>query len=177
MLKNTNMAYGTVAKSFHWGIALLIITLVTVGLIMADMPASPLKWQLYNIHKATGIVVFGLACLRLIWRWMNPTPQVEVGVPILVKWAANANIKFLYVLMFLYPLSGYLMSTFGGHPIDLYGLYVIQPLGQNPEIGKRAHFFHTFILEYLLIFSFGAHVMGALYHHFIRKDQTLRKII
>lgn len=177
MLGNTQKDYGSVTKLFHWTMALLIIGLVTAGIIMHEMENSPLKWQVYGIHKATGIVVFFLASLRVIWRWVNPVPQLDPDVPPLVKWSATNNIRFLYLLMILYPVSGYLMSTLGGHAISIYGLYEIQPIGKFPEISKRLHFFHTYILEYLLIFSFSAHVLGALYHHFIRKDRTLKRMM
>ena len=123
------------------------------------------------------MTVFVLAVLRLSWRWISPPPPLEKNVSPLIKWAATNNIRLLYVLIFLYPLSGYLMSTLGGHQIDLFGLYTIEALGKVPEISKRAHFIHVYVFEYLLIASFCAHVLGAIYHHFIRKDQTLKKMI
>lgn len=179
MFANQNIQkYSIFARIFHWVMALMIIGLVGVGLYMTDLKSSPEKWQLYDLHKATGMTVFGLAILRLLWRRISPPPAIVSGLHPFIKWAATNNIRLLYVLMFLYPLSGFLMSYMGGHAVRYFGLFTIEPfVPAYKKVAGFAHFLHVDVIFYLLIASFSAHVLGALYHHFIRKDETLRKML
>ena len=66
--------YSAVAKLFHWGMALLIAGLVAMGFVMTEMELSPEKLQYYSWHKWTGVSVFILVWLRLLWRVMHPPP-------------------------------------------------------------------------------------------------------
>jgi cytochrome b561 len=66
MIKNTDNHYGIIAKLFHWLIAIAIISLITVGFIMSDMPPSPDKYELYGMHKASGVIVLMLVTLRVL---------------------------------------------------------------------------------------------------------------
>jgi len=177
MLRNTTIKYGSVTKWFHWGMAILIIALLIIGLVMTDMDNSLLKGQFYGLHKATGFLVFFLAIARLIWRWINPVPKLDRGIPFIIKLIATNNIRLLYVMIILYPLSGIMMTLFGGHTLNFYGLFEIFPFEKNIALAQQAHFFHTAVFLYLLIASLTAHVMGAIYHHFIRRDNTLQRML
>ena len=66
MYANQNaQKYSVISRLFHWIMALMMITLVIVGLYMVDLESSSQKWQLYDLHKATGLTVFFLAICRL----------------------------------------------------------------------------------------------------------------
>src|SRR5437868_2685070 len=106
-LRNTDLAYGSIAKTFHWAIAIIIIGLLTVGLIMADMPVSPDKFKLYGLHKSFGITVLLLALFRLGWKAANHSPLLPDTLNRLEKFLAHAGHGILYVLMFAMPLSGW----------------------------------------------------------------------
>lgn len=114
MLKNTENSYGLIAKTFHWLIALAIIILITVGFIMSAMEPSPDKYELYNMHKSSGVIVLMLVILRLLWRFSNKIVQPPENLPNILKLAAKSGHFMLYVFMLLMPISGVLMSYFGG---------------------------------------------------------------
>lgn len=174
MIKNNEYQYGSVAKFFHWLIALLIIAMFIMGFTMTNIPKSSLRSTLYDMHKATGLVVFVLACIRLSWRFINIQPTLHF-IPTILRYMAHSNIFFLYVLMFAMPISGFLISTLGGHEVSFYYLFTINPFVTDPA---ASHLFSTTheLLGYLLIGVFVLHVMGALYHQFIRKDDVLKRI-
>ncbi len=177
MLKNTLGSWGLVSRIFHWLMALMIITLLTVGLIMTDMSPSEQKWQLYNLHKAAGVTVLGLAIARLVWRLSQPIPLLPATLP---KWQAIAsrlNIFLLYCLLFCMPLSGFVMSVFGGHDISYFGIFTIKAFTHTQtDLSKTSHTLHIF-LGYVVIFSVCLHIAAALYHHFILKDHVLSRMI
>ncbi|GAO98285.1 hypothetical protein Cva_00934 [Caedimonas varicaedens] len=177
MLKNTQASWGIISRLFHWVIALMVVTLLTVGLIMTGMEPGAEKWKLYGLHKATGMTVLALVILRLFWRVFNPVPALPKGLSQWQMIAAYANIYFLYLLLFCMPLSGFIMSVFGGHDIDYFGLVTIKAVtqGQTP-LGILSHAVHI-TLAYVIIGVVSLHVAAALYHQFYLKNNLLRRMI
>src|ERR1700759_2186982 len=106
--KNTTLRYGTVAMSFHWLIALLVIGNICVGLYMGDLPRSdPLKFTIFQIHKSIGLTVLVLSILRLVGRLMNPVPPLPAGMNPALRFAARIAHFLLYFLIIFIPLTGY----------------------------------------------------------------------
>lgn len=176
-LKNTAESYGSLAKGLHWVVAAIIIGVLALGLYMSDLPPDPFKFQLYGIHKAFGITVLGLAVLRLLWRFGNIVPASLPHHAQWEKFLARAAHYALYVLMIVTPLSGWAMSSAGGHPVSFFGLFDLPPLvAQNPDLGKEIAEIHE-TLAWTLMGVLALHVAGALKHHFVDKDETLRRML
>ncbi len=175
-VKNTKDKYGVMAKGFHWIIGLAMLCLLVVGIYMADLDKSPLKWELYDLHKATGIFVLALASLRVIWRFMNVQPESLPTHKIWEKALSKITHIVLYVTMLGMPLSGWVMSSAGEHPISFFGLFKVPPIvGKNEELGELAHEIHG-ILGYMLLVTIGLHLAGVAKHHFLDKDETLNRM-
>jgi cytochrome b561 len=172
MMKNTRNTYGELAKFFHWLMALLLIGMYLVAYTMINISKSNFSDSLYDLHKATGLLLLGLVVLRLLWRVFNLQPALPKSVPIWQHYAAKWNIIGLYLLMFAMPITGFLASTLANHPITFYGLFTILPLANNyteSEFFSKSHE----ILSYFLIIFFALHVIGAFYHHFFLKNNVL----
>jgi len=177
MIKNTENHYGIIAKLFHWLIAVAIISLITVGFIMSDMSPSPDKYELYGMHKASGVIVLMLVTLRILWRLSNKAVQPPADLPNILKLAAKSGHFLLYVFMLSMPISGILMSYFDGHDISVFGLFMIPAtIDKLPQLAGLFHQIHV-----LGIWAFIAvivlHIGAALYHHFIRRDNVLMRMI
>ena len=175
-MKNTENSYGSAAKGFHWIIGLLMIGLVILGLTMGDFEA-PFKFKLYGWHKALGIIVLGLAALRLIWRFINVQPK---SIPTHKPWErilAHTAHWALYASMFIMPLSGWAMSSAGGHAVSLFGWVTLPPLVEkSKELGGIFHEIHEYA-GFTLIALIILHAVGAIKHHFIDRDDTLRRML
>lgn len=177
MLKNTSNSFGSVAKAFHWLIALGIIGMLIVGFIMADMNPSSTKYMLYGYHKSTGVLILLFVGLRLIWRFLNPTPQLPKTLRPWHHHVAKLSPIALYSLMFLMPLSGTILSQAGGHPITIYGLFTLPNiLPKLPALSKVAGMVHEYG-AFAFIGILTLHVGAALYHHFIIKTNILRRMM
>ncbi|WP_316353226.1 cytochrome b [Candidatus Trichorickettsia mobilis] len=174
MIKNTRDEYGMVSKLLHWTIAIVIIGMIVVGFVMSGMANSELKFQVYGIHKATGAVLIFFIFLRLIWKLINVSVVVEM--PSLHHFAAKAGHILLYILMFAMPISGILMSLMGGHDISIYGFYTIEAITKDELIGKTSWILHGYF-AWILVGVIAGHVLAALYHHFIRKDNVLKNMM
>ncbi|OIZ94967.1 hypothetical protein A1D18_02360 [Candidatus Rickettsiella isopodorum] len=168
MLKNTVAVYGVIAKFFHWFMAALIIGMFMLAYTMINIPASHFSDRLYSLHKATGLFLFGLVILRLLWRFINIEPKLPRSVPLWQRQLAKLNIIALYLLMLAMPLTGFLMSTFGNHIISFYGIFTVSPLADNPLVSNFFAKAHQ-ILSYLLIAAFTLHVIGAFYHPVLQR--------
>jgi cytochrome b561 len=174
MLKNTATVYGIIAKFFHWFMALLIFGMFIVAYTMINIPGSHFSDILFNLHKATGLFIFGLVIVRLIWRFSNRTPKLPPSVPFWQRQLAKFNITALYLLMLAMPLTGFFMSTLANHAISFYDIFTLSPLANN-ELASKFFLKAHEILAYLLIMSFTLHVIGAFYHPVFQRMWILSK--
>lgn len=179
MNTNTNninineQGYGALAKFLHWGMAVMIIVLITVGTYMAGLDkADPSKMQIVGMHKSFGVIFMLFAILRVIWSRLNNSPKLPSVLATWEKLLSKAITGLLYILMLAIPFSGYAMTNLFGHPVSLFGLVDLPLLfGKNPEMGalaKQAHF----LLVYTLMAALFAHVAGALKHRFLDKPEA-----
>jgi cytochrome b561 len=175
MMNNTTTTYGSISKSLHWAMAVLFLGMFTVAYIMINISGSGFKFTLFDLHKATGLLLFALVTIRLAWCLCHVRPRLPSSVPLWQQHVARGNIVVLYVLMFAMPITGFLTSTLGGHDINFYKLFTISPLAHNKSASGFFSQAHE-LLSYLLIAAFVMHVMGALYHHYILKDRVLRRM-
>jgi len=176
MLKNTSQTYGLLTKLFHWIISITIIIMLIVGFIMTSMAPSDDKWQLYGMHEAVGAIVLSLVVLRFLWRVINIGPLLPQDLPNWQKLASTVTHYLLYGFMFLMPISGILMARFGGHELNVFNLFTLPAYEKNTHLSG---FFHNIHVNSALAFSalIALHISAGLYHHFIRKDNVLIRMI
>ena len=171
-----NTTYTPVAKGLHWLMAVLILGLLALGIYMHELPLSPQKLQLYSWHKWAGVGVFLLVWLRLAWRVTHRPPALPQAMSPLMRLAAHAGHAALYVLMVVIPLSGWLMSSAKGVQTVWFGVLPLPDLlARDRELGDLLQLVHK-ALNVLLMMTLAGHVLAALWHHFVLKDDTLRRM-
>ena len=175
MLKNTTSTYGHMSKFLHWLMAALFIAMFAIAYTMINLKKSAFMLSLYDLHKATGILLFLLFALRLGWRHINSTPSLPKTIPAWQRLTAEGNIILLYILMLLMPLTGFLTSSMGGHRITFYHLITIAPIANNKQISVFFSSSHEW-LSYLLIAALATHILGTAYHHYILKDNVFKRM-
>ncbi len=174
---NSEQRYGSVAQVLHWVMALLIIIMIVLGLYMVRLPINATKLKLYGYHKALGVLVLMLACLRLSWRLINQNPRLPNEMPTWQKLAAHGVHYAFYFFMFALPLTGWMLSSASGLPVSFFGLFLLPDLISPNEhwrfLLQTAHQW----LGYGLLLALCAHVGAALQHHFINKDDILKRML
>jgi cytochrome b561 len=169
--------YTPTAIALHWLIALLIFIAFPLGIYMHDLPLSPTKLQLYSYHKWIGVTVFMLAVVRLWWRATHQPPALPDSMPGWEKFAAHATHYALYVLIFIIPLSGWLMSSAKGFQTVWFGVLPLPDLvGKDEALGKLLQEVHE-VLNFALLGLLLGHVGAALKHHFIQHDDILARML
>lgn len=176
--RNHKAGYGLINILIHWVMAVAVIGLFFVGEEMVDMTYYD---ELYTVlpwwHKSVGLAMFALLALRIVWKVSNPKPS---SLPTHATWekvlAHSAHWAF-YLLLLIAFISGYLISTAKGAGIDFFGWFDIPAIttleeGRVDLVGK-IHEVSTHLIFFLAIF----HALGALKHHFIDRDSTLKRMI
>ena len=114
-LLNSPHRYGTVSKSLHGVIALLILIMLIGSFFMDDIADKSLKLTVFNLHKLTGIAILVLMVCRLVWRLSHTRPDIIPTLPHWQKVAATLVHTLLYTLVILMPLTGWIMSSAANH--------------------------------------------------------------
>lgn len=192
MIKNSNLTYGSIAKWLHWLTALCILVAYVAVYYgqWAFEPRTPDRRAITAIHTMFGFSVLILVLPRLIWKLINVRPDPE-PVPGWQRITAKLSHGALYFVMIAMPLAGWM--GFGGQTINMFGLFEV-PTFRNTELfawlveGKLGltfevfevpiDFFHKQIGGAWLVWMLVAvHVGAAVYHHRVRKDKTLRRML
>ena len=168
--------YTRTAVALHWTVAGLVIVLLAIGWIMTDLPASPMKLQVVNWHKWGGITVLALFFVRTLWRLTHRAPP-PVPMPVWQRRAANAVHALLYVLLLVQPLSGWLFSSAAGRQVVYLNLIPLPNLiGRNPAAAALFKELHE-TCGAVLAAVVAVHVLAALKHHLVDRDDTLRRML
>lgn len=170
--------YGLVAMGFHWTIALGMVGLVGLGAWMVGLTYYD-PW--YNdslfLHKAIGIVILALALAKFGWKLADRKTGFGPEVKPYERAGATAMHWVLNALIVLVPITGYLISTSEGAPIDIFGLFEVPALfaisAETRDLAIDAHYY----LAYGGIALVGLHAGAALKHHFVDKGSTLARML
>jgi len=168
--------YGTVARLFHWVTALLVLTMIPVGIGMTSQGFDAVGDQLYIFHKGMGSVLLVLVVLRIVWKLTHPEPPLPAGVPRIQRRIAGATHWALLLLLLVMAVSGYVRTVGEGFPIELLDLLGIPPLlSEDVDLARRMSVVHAFS-AYLLTALIAAHVGAAVHHALIARDGAMRRI-
>ncbi|WP_375202860.1 cytochrome b/b6 domain-containing protein [Hyphococcus sp.] len=177
--------YNPVAAIFHWTIAALIIGQIIGGKYMHGLPnASPLKFDLYQLHKSFGLTILLLSLVRLGWRLTHQTPALPAAMPNWQKLLARGTHWAFYALMILTPLAGWAIVSVS--PTDIptkwFGLFPVPHLPFFNGVTDREAAEHIMeerheLLAYLILGLLVLHVGAALKHAFVDKDGVFTSMV
>jgi len=173
-LRNSAYEYGHLAKIFHWLIFILLAFMIVYGYFLDDIP-KPYQPAAYNIHKLTGLLILVLMLLRGSWALINIKPTLPANH----RWenlTERTVHGLLYIVVIAMPLAGWIGSTAAGHPPRLGSFNMLLPIVQNKAVANVAFTLHGY-LAIAIIVLVSIHVLAALFHHCVRKDNVLRRMI
>lgn len=175
--RNTRERWGSLSQLFHWLIVALILVQAALGLTGLLLPLGMEKLAVLARHKSIGMTILGLAVLRLLWRWLNPTPPLPSNLKPYERWLAHFTHVSLYVLLFAMPLTGWMMSSARGFPVSWFNLFQLPDLvPKNRALYDAMVTTHAALASTLAVVV-ALHVAGAIKHHFVLKDDTLRRML
>lgn len=178
LFTNTRLRFGLFTRLLHWLIAVLILGLIWLGWYMVDLTYYN-KWYNASLHyhKSLGILALALALVKIGWQWHTPAPGPVAGLKTWEKTGAKLMHYILWGMMLLIPVTGYLISTSAGKPIQLFNWFELPAIvdvdEQLRELAIDVHYY----LAYATLFLVAGHAGAALKHHFINGDETLKRML
>ncbi len=172
------MVYGAISRALHWFMALLVIGLLLAIQIKGELPKGDLKYQLVEWHKQAGLLVLVLVWWRLGARVVNTTPSIDPPSSVWARRSAMLVHALFYLMMIIIPLLGIVFSQAKGKDVDFLGWRVPELLNEDDGLPyalvlKTAHEWLGTAMMYLI----GLHIASALFHHWIRRDNTLARML
>ncbi|MBI3507765.1 MAG: cytochrome b [Proteobacteria bacterium] len=176
-------SYRPLARALHWIMAVLIVVQVVFGKIMVFDGPEPNLWatltetySLYDLHKLLGVTLLGLVLLRLANRIARDVPPDDPALEPWQRAAATLVHAWIYLLLIVVPLLGWIgVSLYPA--LTLFDSFQLPALVHaNKPASEPVLVAHAFAAYALIALAF-AHVGAALFHHFIRRDETLRRML
>jgi len=176
MLKNTDEQFGLISTYIHWVSAIMVFSLFALGYWMVDLTYYS-EWyrEAPYYHKSFGLTLFLLTVLRITWKLKNKTPK-NIGSNTTEHQLAKLAHLVLYGVLLCIIFSGYLISTADGRGIELFNLITVPSMGElfanQEDLAGEVHE----IAAYTIMAMVALHVVAALKHHFIDKDETIKRM-
>jgi cytochrome b561 len=177
-LANNQSRYGWVAICLHWSIALLTICLFILGIWMVELDYYDSWYQQAPWwHKGLGVITLWLIIGRWLWQLFSSKPKAIESISAWqnkASWLVHRLMNFLIITI---AVSGYLMVTAKGKSLSVFDWYsipaIVSGVANLEDIAGEFHF----LLAYGLIGLVLLHSTAALLHHYVYKDETLKRML
>jgi cytochrome b561 len=167
--------YDAVSRFFHWTMAGLILVVFAMGLLVDTLPRSA-EAAFVNVHMVLGVLILALYAGRLGWRWRHKPPAADPSLGRFVDVTSRLGHVGLYALMIAVPLIGVALIFFRGRGIDFYAFQIPSPIAANRAVSRPMKEVHEFA-AYALVGLAALHAAAALWHHWVRRDNVLRRML
>lgn len=173
----TAKGYTGTAKVLHWLVLLLLIAQFIFAWTMPHIGRNTPVTTLISLHFTFGIIVLAVAIARLGWRLTHPEPAPEDGLPPWQNLTAHIVHYLLYALLVIVPLLGWMDASRRGMPVEMFGLELPKLLATRAPGWGWTGDVHGLLANYAMLALVGLHVAAALYHHFVRHDGVLKRML
>ena len=175
-VQNTAASWGLVARWLHWLMALGLLLAAGIAWWSEDLESTRARYEWMVRHKSIGLLLLALLLIRLGWRLGNPVPALPPAMPGWERWLARIGHGLIYLLLFWMPLTGWLAHSASGLPLRWFGWFRVPGLVEKSESLKHSaeqwHEIGVWVLAAVLLL----HVAAALKHHWINRDDVLRRM-
>lgn len=165
--------YSAPARALHWIVGFLVLLTWPLGYLIKFTDQS-VKLDFYLLHESFGFMVFWFMLVRALVKLVSRQPSKVSG------WEgalARTVHLLLYASLVLMPLSGFLATNAHGFPLKWFGLLPIwSPIGKDADIAPLFSTAHEWI-GWIILALFALHVSGVLFHHLVKRDNTLYKML
>ena len=175
LIRDTDTGYGLVTRLLHWLMAIAIPGVFALGCWMVGLSYDhPNYNNAPDLHRSTGILL-GLALVfRFLWRFVNVHPH-DGELSRLERIGAKAAHWGFYIFLAAITVSGYLIATSDGRPVDVFGLFSVPSAVVDKNLSDTAGYIHK-LLAYIVIALAVLHSAAALKHHFVDRSSILKRM-
>lgn len=178
LIKNSNTAFGLISIALHWLTAVAVYAMFALGLWMVTLGYYDVWYhKAPDIHKGIGILLMMGLIIRLVWRVISPPPAALKSYSRLTRAGSGFAHMFLYTVLLTIVISGYLISTADGKPINVFGIFefpaTLTDKAFQADLAGSIHLWAAWAIIVLSVM----HGLMAVKHHIIDKDETLLRML
>jgi len=177
MIDTTVPGYTLTARILHWITAALVLIMVPIGVAMANADFGGAQDTLYHLHRSIGVLLLPIVVIRLIYRLRNPAPPLPADIPWIQQLAAHMTHWGLYTLLIVQPVVGWIATSAYRAPIKVFWLFELPPIWPVDQPYSEKMFGVHRLIGIVLALLICMHIGAALYHHFVRKDDVLMRMV
>lgn len=179
MSSNPMSRYRPIQRHLHWIIfGLVVVVYVLINLHHATSHESPWHEVTEHAHMVAGVLVLLLVLPRLWARRKYGAPPFE---PTLARWVrgfARITHWALYAFLLVQPLLGLTTVEVAGGSVHLFGVTLIPALVSHPDPDlANAIFQYHALIGTTFYWIIGLHIVAALWHQFLRRDNTMKRML
>jgi len=156
--------------------AALVLTTIPVGFVLLALPQGRVQNTLFDLHRSIGVLLFALVVIRLAWRLTHPPPLLD-DLPPWQPIASGTVHRLLYAILLIQPIIGWWGTSAFGAPINVFWLFELPPLVSKDELAAKQILAWHGIVGITLSAIVAIHISAALFHHFVRRDEVLRRML
>lgn len=166
--------YSAASRVLHWIVAILVFLTWPLGL-MIGFVKDEVKLDFYLVHESLGFLILWVMLMRVGVRLYKRAPPIEG--PALERIAAHSVHGLLYLFLIIMPVSGFLATNAHGFPLQWFRLVPIwSPIGKSPDIAPTFSTIHEWS-AWIILALVALHMLAVIFHHLIRRDATLYRIL
>lgn len=171
-------AYTASQKWLHWSLFGLVLFMYALTFGEDIFPRGDVRAEMaWKIHISFGIVFAALVAWRLLLRLRGGAPALPAGMTPLESAAAKTGHLLLYALLVAIPILGVLLTWYRGDALSFFGLFTIpSPVMPDRAMARSIKGLHSLCANGILIVA-GLHALAALWHHYVRRDAVLRRML
>lgn len=173
---NAVSRYSPILIGLHWFMFVLLIAVFATIEMRSLFPRGSDPRELVKaLHFMFGIVVLLLVVVRLGVRLSSPTPAIVPAPRFIENLLAKIMHLSLYAFMIFMPIAGWIILSAEGHGVPFFGLELPPLIDKDEALAEQVEEIHKLVGEigYYLI---GLHVLAGLFHHYVKRDNTLKRI-
>ena len=169
--------FDSASRFLQWLTLFLVATVFVFASAIDFAPSKEGAAALTQLHRSFGVTVWIVTLGRLVWRQFSRFPNWPADMPHAMRFAAHWSEYALYALLLVQPILGILHTNAHGERVDLFFIGWLPALiGSDHRLAKQLEEAHTTV-GLLLLGLIGLHASAALYHHFWRRDDTLKAML
>jgi cytochrome b561 len=169
--------YSLTYQAIHWATAALMLAVVILGVYCAQLvPGTEPRKSLLELHKSIGFTILALSLVRLACRALIKAPPYPATMTAFQRIGAGLGHASLYAILLYMPLTGYVFSAAGGYRLAWFGIELPRLLALDKPLSRSGEQLHV-IGQWPLYAVFALHLAATLWHHFVRRDGVLARML
>lgn len=169
--------YSATAKAMHWLVVVLVAIQFATAWLLPHIGRNTAPSTVINLHFSFGILILAVMTVRFVHRLTHPVPLEAKDARPVEQFLAKSAHHLFYLILLIGPVLGWASASSHSLPVTVFGIVTLPPIAQ-PGAGwaNLAGDIHSTAM-WTLLWLIGAHAAAALYHHLIRHDGTLRRML